>query len=143
MMVKKQNSFEKRQQNGREGHHHGILFPLTSRRRVSLKVLLAVPLLGYVLISLILVQMHQNILATTTPLHIYYINLDRSIDRRSGLEQDIRELPPHLQSVVKLHRVPAVNVNDVQRMLSNGTFVMPNGVDVLANTRKRFFWIRF
>lgn len=58
-------------------------------------------------------------------LHMYYINLDQSSDRRQRFENNIALLPDYTSTHLK--RVPAVTTADVESLLRNGSFVL-NGV---------------
>ena len=53
-------------------------------------------------------------------LKIYFINLDRSIERRVKFEEEIAHLPFHLLSTLSFDRVPAIDRSYVKTMLAQG-----------------------
>lgn len=67
----------------------------------------------------------------------FYINLDKSTDRRQSLERDfVVALQEHHSLTAALNRVPAISTTEVELMLQNGTFIL-NGIDNLRYEIKR------
>ena len=60
------------------------------------------------------------------PMHMYYINLDRSIERREHFESNMALLPQELSAALRLKRVAAIDRTDVDFLLSNGTLTLNN-----------------
>ena len=55
-------------------------------------------------------------------LHLYFINLDKSADRAAALKENIASLSwKNSQSTFQLHRVPAITVNEVKELYTNGS----------------------
>ena len=66
----------------------------------------------------------------------FYINLDKSTDRRQSLERDFVALQEHHSLTAALNRVPAISSTEVELMLQNGTFIL-NGINNLTYEKKR------
>ena len=66
---------------------------------------------------------------------IFFINLDRSTDRRQSFEKDFDALPENLSAGLQLQRISAVTTTEVQSMLDNGSFIL-NGVKELTFSQR-------
>ena len=84
-------------------------------------------------------QLKREVVSISNELHVYFINMDKSVDRQERLKRDIAFLPRHLSETIHLHRVSAVTTSDVKAMLANETFVL-NGVDRLIEPGNSYDW---
>ena len=72
-------------------------------------------------------------------LHVYYINLDHSIERRQQFLRSVNLLSSHLQNTIRLERVSAITSEDVVLMIANKTLAL-NGVDKLVEPNASYKW---
>lgn len=67
---------------------------------------------------------------------MFFINLDKSTDRRQSLERDFAALPGYVPSGLQLHRVPAETTADVESMLEQDFLVLNEGLHLTKNSER-------
>ena len=80
--------------------------------------------------------------SSETLLHIYFINLDESKERRKQFETNIENLPRQLLSIIRLTRIPAFSGGDVKAMMTNRTFILNGTKSFLDSSSSHEWWNR-